>query len=239
VGAFAGHPNDSYFVNMRHTPLALATGAYDDAYQRNQVRHTAMFPTTRKIETPRGRGLSCDYVAGQVLQETVGELERLAREAGEGGYRHLSLQPATGHWMNHAEESLLPWMAAFTRNPWPTTISWRPPGRAAEEAMRFYWLEQRGVRDKLIQASCTVGGEGGRALSIEVEVEGGLEPAELRVHLHPSLALGAKEYVLTLNGREVGRGVATVEEEEETVVVVQGLEEPPATGGAPAEGAQA
>jgi hypothetical protein len=43
-----------------------------------------------------------------------------------------------GHWMQLKDAEALPWMADFTRNPWPKKIIWQ---QSKGINSRFYWLK--------------------------------------------------------------------------------------------------
>ena len=104
----AGHPNDASLHGLRNLPFAIFMGADDSAYNRNTV--------------------------------AAAKSEKLAalHQADPQGYTHLTrIYPDTGHWMNGKDAEALPWMAKFTRNPWPNKIVWHQ-GNVLHH--RFYWL---------------------------------------------------------------------------------------------------
>lgn len=105
----AGHPNEASLLGLRNLPFAIFVGAEDAAYRRNEV-----------------------------AAEKTAELARL-RAADPEGYLHLSRSyPDTGHWMNGRDREALPWMARFSRNPWPTRLVWFQDDVTHN---RFYWLK--------------------------------------------------------------------------------------------------
>jgi hypothetical protein len=61
------------------------------------------------------------------------------QKADPEGYVHLSrIYPGLPHWMNRKDAEAVPWMAEFTRNPWPKKIVWLQDDVTHE---RFYWLQ--------------------------------------------------------------------------------------------------
>lgn len=104
----AGHPNEASPLGLRNLPFAIWCGAEDKAYNRNRI-------------------------AGEWLAK-LGELAA----ADPGGYVHSGkVVPGKGHWMDLEDRAALPWMAGFTRDPWPKTIVWRQDDVTSR---RFYWL---------------------------------------------------------------------------------------------------
>lgn len=70
--------------------------------------------------------------------ERVLELDQLEK-ADSGGYVHMSrIYDGLGHWMNRRDAEALPWMARFSRNPWPEKIVWLQDDVVHD---RFYWLK--------------------------------------------------------------------------------------------------
>jgi len=105
----AGHPNEAGVASLRNLPFAILMGGADSAYDRN------------KIAAERGV-----------------ELERL-HAADPGGYVSMTrIYPGLPHWMNRKDAEALPWMAQFTRNPWPKRIVWVQDDVTHD---RFYWLQ--------------------------------------------------------------------------------------------------
>jgi len=104
----AGHPNNATPHGLRNLPFAIFMGGDDSAYNRNTV-------------------------AAQ-WGEQLGAL----RSEDPEGYEHrVTIYPETGHWMGGRDREALPWMAGFTRDPWPARIVWRQ-GNVPHQ--RFYWL---------------------------------------------------------------------------------------------------
>ena len=104
----AGHPGDASPLGLRNLPFAIFAGAEDAAYNRNKI-------------------------AG----EWGAKLDALEQQD-PGAYIHrVDVYPGLGHWMNGKDAEAVPWMAKFTRDPWPKKIVWCQSGRTHD---RFYWL---------------------------------------------------------------------------------------------------
>ena len=105
----AGHPNEASLLGLRNLPFAIFMGGADSAYNRNKI-----------------------------AAKKTAELDAL-QKADPDGYIHMSrIYEGLPHWMNHKDAEALPWMAKFTRNPWPKTIVWRQDDVTHD---RFYWLQ--------------------------------------------------------------------------------------------------
>jgi len=129
----AGHPNEAQPLGLRNLPFALFVGGKDAAYGRNEV--TAQW------------GARLDELAA----------------ADPGGYVHrLTIYPEDGHWMGGKDREGLPWMAARTRDAWPTRLVWFQDNVVHE---RFYWLAvpaEQAVAGRTIRATVT-----GQEIAIE------------------------------------------------------------------------
>ena len=88
----------------------------------------------------------------EVAVQKSAEIAEL-QKADPEGYVHLSrIYPGLGHWMNLKDAEGVPWMAKFTRNPWPRKIVWYQDDVTHH---RFYWLrlpEGAAVKDQRITA---------------------------------------------------------------------------------------
>jgi hypothetical protein len=105
----AGHPNEASLLGLRNLPFAIFMGGNDAAYNRNKI-----------------------------AADRAAELDRLAREDA-GGYVHFArIYEGIGHWMERKDAEGIPWLAGFTRNPWPTRVVWQQDDVVHQ---RFYWLE--------------------------------------------------------------------------------------------------
>lgn len=119
----AGHPNEAQLFGLRNLPFAIFMGEKDTAHKRSEV--------------------------AAAKSAEIAELHK----ADPDGYVHLSrIYPGLGHWMNGKDKEGVPWMAKFTRNPWPQKIV----GFQADVIHhRFYWLrlpEGGAVKDQKIIA---------------------------------------------------------------------------------------
>ncbi|MHA6717854.1 hypothetical protein ACX40Y_00245 [Sphingomonas sp. RS6] len=105
----AGHPNDASLLGLRNLPFAIFMGGADAAYDRNRI-----------------------------AAEKAAALDQLHAQD-SGGYVHMArIYPGLPHWMNRKDAEALPWMAGFTRDPWPKRVVWRQDDVIHT---RFYWLE--------------------------------------------------------------------------------------------------
>lgn len=105
----AGHPGDASLLPLRNLPFAIFMGGEDGAYDRN----------------------------AQAVRKAAA-LDAL-ESADPGGYTHLvRIYPGLPHWMNRRDAEALPWMARFTRDPWPGRVVWVQDDVPED---RFYWLE--------------------------------------------------------------------------------------------------
>lgn len=104
----AGHPNEAQLFGLRNLPFAIFMGENDNAHKRSEV--------------------------AKAKSAEIAELQK----ADPGGYVHLSrIYPGLGHWMNGEDKEGVPWMAKYTRNPWPKKIVWFQDDVTHD---RFYWL---------------------------------------------------------------------------------------------------
>lgn len=105
----AGHPNEASLLGLRNLPFGIFMGANDAAHKRNSV----------------------------AVEKSAEILE--LQKADPAGYIHMSrIYPGLPHWMNRKDAEALPWMAKFTRNPWPKKIVWYQDDVTHQ---RFYWLQ--------------------------------------------------------------------------------------------------
>lgn len=104
----AGHPGDVSLVNLRNTPFMIWCGELDSAYHRNVV------------DAQRGA-----------------ELDSLQKDDPEGYVHQTTIVKGKSHWMDLVDAAAVPWMAQYTRNPYPKKVVWQQ-----EEVLRkyFYWL---------------------------------------------------------------------------------------------------
>ncbi|MDZ4781960.1 MAG: transglutaminase domain-containing protein [Planctomycetia bacterium] len=107
----AGHPNETSPLGLRNLPFILQMGGDDAAYNRNQV--------------------------AAEWEKKLADL----RTADPSGYEHLvKIYAGKGHWMDGEDAMALPWMAKFTRNPFPKRVVWKQDDVTHD---RFFWLALR------------------------------------------------------------------------------------------------
>lgn len=164
----AGHPNEASLSGLRNLPFAVFMGGKDAAYDRN------------KIAAARTE-----------------ELDRLEKDD-PGGYVHMSrIYEGLGHWMERKDAEALPWMAKFTRNPWPKKIVWLQDDVTHD---RFYWIK---IPDK----AAAKAGE-----KIVATVEGqtirldGAVPAKTVLRLSDELLDLDQPVTVIVNGKEAWSG---------------------------------
>ncbi|MFN4873237.1 MAG: transglutaminase domain-containing protein [Akkermansiaceae bacterium] len=105
----AGHPNEASLLGIRNLPFGIFMGANDAAVNRNKV----------------------------AVEKSAEILE--LQKADPEGYVHMSrIYPGLPHWMNRKDAEALPWMAKFTRKPWPKKVVWYQDDVTHQ---RFYWLQ--------------------------------------------------------------------------------------------------
>jgi pimeloyl-ACP methyl ester carboxylesterase len=104
----AGHPGDASLLPLRNLPFAVFMGGKDAAYNRN------------KLAAEKGAELAA------------------LQDADPGSYVHLvRIYEDLPHWMNLKDAEAVPWMAKWTRNPWPSKVIWVQDDVTQD---RFYWL---------------------------------------------------------------------------------------------------
>ncbi len=167
AGMMAGHPNDSSPLSLRNLPFAILVGGDDAAYDRNKK--------------------AAEW--GEALDDL--------RKNDARGYEHfLRIYPGLGHWMNRRDAEAIPWLASFTRTPWPRRVVWE---QGNVPARRFYWLSRPGPAPK-------------KGDLVEAEVEG--QTIRVRAKSARGLTLRLSDELLDLdrpvtveaNGKEVFSG---------------------------------
>ncbi len=108
AGMMAGHPNETSPEGLRNIGFALHVGEEDAAYDRNTIA------------------------------VTWGEKLDVLHQENPAGYAHqVVVHKGKGHWMDRQESAALPWMATFTRNPYPNKVTWIQDDVLHKQ---FYWL---------------------------------------------------------------------------------------------------
>ena len=104
----AGHPGDVRLEGLRNTPFMIWCGGEDTAYNRNE-----------------------ECAARIKVMEAL-------HEADPEGYIHEGhIVPGKPHWMDGVDRAAVPWMAKYTRNPYPKKVVW-VQGDVMKDA--FYWI---------------------------------------------------------------------------------------------------
>lgn len=104
----AGHPGDVRLESLRNLPFMIWCGGEDAAYNRNAE-------CARRIE----------------------EMDALQAADPEGYIHEGHIVPGKPHWMDLEDAAAVPWMAKYTRNPYPDKVVW-VQGDTPKTA--FYWL---------------------------------------------------------------------------------------------------
>ena len=104
----AGHPNGVSLLNLRNLPFMIWCGANDSAYDRNKV-----------------------------CAEYIGKLDALQAGDPEGYIHEGHIVAGKPHWMDLEDAAAVPWMAKYTRNPYPKRVVWCQSDVVKEY---FYWL---------------------------------------------------------------------------------------------------
>ncbi|MEH3039918.1 MAG: hypothetical protein PGN21_07630 [Sphingomonas paucimobilis] len=164
----AGHPNEAGVASLHNLPFGIFMGGADAAYDRNRI-----------------------------AAEKSAELAKL-HAADPGGYVSMTrIYPGLPHWMNRKDAEALPWMAQFTRNPWPKRVVWVQDDVTHD---RFYWLH-------LPDAAQAKAGD-----RIDARVEGqaitldGAVPAGMTLRLSDRLVDLDRPVRVTVNGRRAFTG---------------------------------
>lgn len=167
----AGHPNEAQLLGLRNLPFAIFMGGADAAYDRNKI--------------------------AAAKSAEMAELQK----QDPGGYVHMSrIYEGLPHWMNRKDAEGVPWMAKFTRNPWPKKVVWLQDDITHD---RFYWLK---IPDKAAAKAgqkivATVEGQ-------TVKLEGDV-PAKLELRLSDALLDLDQPVTVIVNGKEVLSSKAT------------------------------
>lgn len=163
----AGHPNETSPLSLRNIGFAIFMGGEDAAFKRNTI-----------------------------AAEWKTKLADLQADD-PTGYKHkVTIYEGLGHWMNNKDKEALPWMATFTRNPYPNKIVWKQDDVVHKY---FYWI---GVPEA---------NSGDRHETV-VELSGNeinitkFEPNVLDFYLSDNVVDLNKEVIIKNNGIEVFKG---------------------------------
>jgi pimeloyl-ACP methyl ester carboxylesterase len=105
----AGHPNEAQLLGLRNLPFAILMGGADAAYDRNKI-----------------------------AADRAAQLAELHQNDPEGYTHFVRIYEGLPHWMNGKDAEALPWMAEFSRNPWPKKLVWHQDDVTHTS---FYWLQ--------------------------------------------------------------------------------------------------
>ncbi len=108
VSMMAGHPNGVSMLSLRNTPFSIWVGANDSSFNRNTV--------------------AAEY-------DKI--LDALHAEDPYGYIHETHIVAGKGHWMDNEDRAAVPWMAKFTRDPYPVRVVWR---QAEVKRTSFYWI---------------------------------------------------------------------------------------------------
>lgn len=163
AGMMAGHPNETVPDGLRNIAFALHVGAQDSAYDRNKIG-----------------------AAWKV------KLALLQQENPEGYAHQAVIHEGKGHWMDRQETKAFPWMASFTRNPYPRKIVW-----VQDDVLhhQFYWLavDEPEARTKIVASI------DGQTITIhETDVHA------MTVYLNDNMLDLEKPILLKYKDREIG-----------------------------------
>lgn len=188
--------------NCRNIAFSLRTGALDDGFYRNKL-------TTYTNE----------------------EFNRLEKENPGSFIHHIELIPGMGHAIDYRPTT--PWMKQYARNPYPKTVSWENfemDGRYRDGFYNLYVLERSNDNtdsrtyyemridgnhiDLSVQLVTYKAVEVDPRWGIELKFEKTYQPAtkgKLLVYLCDELVDLDQEVILTVNGKEVFRGIVKPE----------------------------
>jgi dienelactone hydrolase len=164
----AGHPNESKLDGLRNLPFGIFMGAEDKMYDRNKVAAAK---------------------SAELLDLSTKD---------PGAYVHLSrIYEGLPHWMNRKDAEAVPWMAGFTRNPWPKKVVWVQDDITHD---RFYWLK---IPDKTAAKAGQklVARVDGQHIHLDGEV-----PSRTEVRLSDQLLDLDQDVTITVNGTPVHGG---------------------------------
>ncbi|KAB2638465.1 MAG: polyhydroxyalkanoate depolymerase [Verrucomicrobia bacterium] len=166
----AGHPGNASPLGLRNLPFAIFAGGEDAAFKRNKI-----------------------------AAEWGAKLDALEQQE-PGAYVHcVNVYPGLPHWMNGKDAEALPWMAKFTRNPWPKNIAWCQSDRVHD---RFYWLV---LPEGVAAAGLTIHASAENNV-ITLDAPG---VTQLTLRLHDRLVDLDRALKVRLNGKTVFEGKVT------------------------------
>lgn len=157
----AGHPGDASPLSLRNIGFSIHVGANDTAYDRHKLG-----------------------------AEWLQKLKDLQKNNPDGYKNFGQIVAGKGHWMDLVDKEAVPWMAGFTRNPFPKKISWHQDDVMHE---RFYW-----VRNDKVKAHTELNAEiVGQTVKVNDTMVG-----KVFIRLNDSLVDLSKEIVIERNGKK-------------------------------------
>ena len=184
----AGHPGSVRFENLRNLPFMMWVGSEDKDYDRNTK-----------------------------VPEASGKIDALQAKDSEGYIHELHVQQGRPHWMELDDAAAFPWMAKYTRNPYPKKIVWRQENEEKKmpEAF-FYWLK---VADKHITARSDDDAPGssnerkpylGKELTASIDGNtitiGKCDYSSFTIYLNDKMVDLDKEVSVVFNGKNLFKG---------------------------------
>lgn len=164
AGMMAGHPNETKPDGLRNIGFALHVGGDDAAYDRNKV--------------------------GTKWKQQLEDLQKTDPD----GYAHQAvIHSGKGHWMDRQETMAFPWMAQFTRNPYPKKVVWVQDDVTHD---RFYWI---GVDNPTPRTKIVASIEG---QTVTIHEADGVE--QITVYLHDAM-LDLDQHISIIYGDRVLR----------------------------------
>jgi hypothetical protein len=162
----AGHPGDANPLNLRNLPFSIYMGGRDTAYHRNTL--AVAFNT---------------------------KLDSLQKLDPKYFTHDFHLYADKAHWMDRRDTIAIPWMASFTRNPFPDKVIWVEDNRVQH---RFYWLSAPvGTLEKGATAEVSIHGNKIRISKNTFR--------ELNINLNDQLLDLDKPVFVTMGGKVVFR----------------------------------
>ena len=159
AGMMAGHPNETKPDGLRNIGFALHMGEQDGMYDRNKIAEN--------------------------WKTQLSDLQQVD----SGGYKHqVVIHEGKGHWMGGQDAQALPWLAEFTREPFPSKIVWLQDDVLHNQ---FYWLSVKNpnARDK------TVATIDGQVINLQTSHVG-----EMSILLNDKMLDLDQTVVVTING---------------------------------------
>lgn len=170
----AGHPGDVSLLSLRNTPFMIWCGENDSAYDRNKE-------CAKRIE----------------------EMDALQAADPEGYVHEGHIVPGREHWMYLEDAAAVPWMAKYTRNPYPKKVVWCQ-GDVMKEY--FYWL---GIPLSEARKGSVLRAE----IADNVITITESDYSDVRIYLNDSLVDLSKPVKVVYNGKVYYEGMPEVSED--------------------------